>query len=410
MIRIIFFVFLLTYLYSESISKEMLVCKECIHKSIKDAISLSNPYDTIIVQEGINDEFEININYPIYLFGNKATIDANLNGGIFNIYSDNVSISGFTLINIKESFKKDIAAIYVFNVNNFSLENLTIRNPFFAFLIQKSSRGYIRNNIIIGNAENQYNSANGIHIWHSNNIEVINNKISNMRDGIYFEFVKNSTIRSNNSTNNLRYGLHFMFSDNNEYDGNTFERNGAGVAVMFSKKIIMKNNYFLNNWGSSSYGLLLKEIYDSEIRNNLFDNNTIGINIEGSTRINYYKNTFLSNGWAVKVLGGCYNNLFMNNNFISNSFDLSYNGSENDNLFKNNYWSKYSGYDLDTDGIGDVPFHPVKLFSFVVDRSPESIILLRSLFVEMINFSENVSPIFTPTYLVDKEPLIKIIK
>jgi len=201
-----------------------------------------------------------------------------------------------------------------------------------------------------------------------------------------------------------------MFSDNNEYDGNTFERNGAGVAVMFSKKIIMKNNYFLNNWGSSSYGLLLKEIYDSEIRNNLFDNNTIGINIEGSTRINYYKNTFLSNGWAVKVLGGCYNNLFMNNNFISNSFDLSYNGSENDNLFKNNYWSKYSGYDLDTDGIGDVPFHPVKLFSFVVDRSPESIILLRSLFVEMINFSENVSPIFTPTYLVDKEPLIKIIK
>ncbi len=410
MLRIVFFVFLFSCLYNDSISKQRIVCKECIHRSIKKVIGLSKPYDTIIVKEGIYDEFNIDINHPIYLLGKKAIIDANFNGGVFNIYSDNVSILYFTLLNIKESFQKDIAAIYVYDVHNFYLENLTIRNPFFAFLIYKSSGGHIRNNRIIGSAKNQYNSANGIHLWHSNNIEVINNNISNMRDGIYLEFVNHSVIKGNNSINNLRYGLHFMFSNNNEYNGNTFEKNGAGVAVMFSKKITMKNNHFLNNWGASSYGLLLKEIYDSEIRNNLFDNNTIGINIEGSTRINYYNNTFISNGWAVKVLGACYDNLFLNNNFISNSFDLSYTGSKNDNLFKNNYWSKYSGYDLDANGIGDIPFRPVKLFSFLVERLPESIILLRSFFVEAINFAENVSPIFTPIFLVDKEPLMKIIK
>jgi len=205
----------------------------------------------------------------------------------------------------------------------------------------------------------------------------------------------------------VRYGLHFMFSNNNEYRNNTFENNGAGVAVMFSKYIKMYNNKFLLNWGTASYGLLLKEIYDAEIKNNIFEQNTIGINVEGSTRINYTNNTFVRNGWAIKVRGACYQNIFKNNNFLYNAFDLSYNSKINSNLFKNNYWSEYTGYDLDKNGIGDIPYRPVKLFSYVVNQTPETLVLLRSLFVDIINFSEKVSPIFTPDNLVDNNPLMK---
>ena len=79
----------------------------------------------------------------------------------------------------------------------------------------------------------------------------------------------------------------------------------------------------------------------------------------------------------------------------------------NDNYFDKNYWSSYTGYDLDKDGIGDVPYRPVKLFSYIVNRTPEAIILLRSLFIDIIDFSEKVSPVFTPDELVDKNPLMK---
>jgi len=75
-------------------------------------------------------------------------------------------------------------------------------------------------------------------------------------------------------------------------------------------------------------------------------------------------------------------------------------------LFENNFWSEYTGYDLDKDGIGDVPYRPVKLFSYVVNKTPETLVLLRSLFVDIINFSEKVSPVFTPDKLVDKAPLM----
>jgi nitrous oxidase accessory protein len=150
--------------------------------------------------------------------------------------------------------------------------------------------------------------------------------------------------------------------------------------------------------------LLLKEIYDAEVFENVFFKNTTGIFIDGSTRINYVHNLFEQNGWAIKVSGGCYANNFTSNNFISNSFDISYNAKINDNQFDGNYWSDYNGYDLDHDGIGDVPYRPVKLFSYIVNRTPETIILLRSLFVDIINFSEKVSPVFTPDNLVDHQP------
>jgi nitrous oxidase accessory protein len=175
---------------------------------------------------------------------------------------------------------------------------------------------------------------------------------------------------------------------------------------MFSKMIEMHHNKFILNWGTASYGLLLKEIYDADIRNNLFEQNTIAINVEGSTRINYQDNLILRNGWAVKITGGCYENIFVNNNFSHNAFDLAFNGHLNGSAFDGNYWSDYTGYDMNRDGVGDVPYRPVKLFSYIVNQTPETIVLLRSLFVDIINFSEKVSPVFTPDNLIDNEPIM----
>ena len=156
--------------------------------------------------------------------------------------------------------------------------------------------------------------------------------------------------------------------------------------------------------------MLLKEINDAEISGNLFEENTVGINIEGSNRITYRENNFVSNGWAIRVMGACYSNSFNRNNFLHNSFDLSYNSNVNDNSFEGNYWSNYSGYDLDKNGVGDVPHRPVKLFSYIVNRTPETLILVRSLFMDLIDFSERVSPVFTPDNLADTQPQMRMIQ
>jgi len=407
--RNIYLFLLLSLVISKSFAKQIEVCASCEIKTIKAAIEKAEDGDVIIIKSGIYKEHGvILINKSVKIIGEgNPIIDGENKETILKIKADNFSIEGLTIINVGQSYTKDFAAILVSKSNHFSIKNNIIKNAFFGILLEKSHYGIVENNEVSSHAVNQASSGNGIHLWHCSNMQVSNNTLFGLRDGIYFEFVKKSKIFNNKSYDNLRYGLHFMFSNENEYYDNIFTKNGAGVAVMFSKFIKMHNNKFLENWGSASYGLLLKEIYDADIENNIFEQNTIGISVDGSTRINYKKNTFIRNGWAVKIVGACYENDFAQNNFLHNALDLSYNSKINSNKFDNNYWSDYSGYDLDKNGVGDVPYRPVKLFSYIVHNTPETIILLRSLFVDMINFSEKVSPVFTPDNLVDNNPLMR---
>ena len=399
---------LLLLMYFTSVAQQIKVCDTCPIQSIADAVRKAKAHDVILLQDGIYLESDIIIDKPLTISGSKkAIIDGAEKGYLFKISADSVTIKGITLKNVGKSYTKDFAAIYVSRSKYFRFENLSIQNVFFGLLIEKSKHGIIKNNHIFSDAKVEASSGNGIHLWHSSNVLIGNNKVHNLRDGIYFEFVTHSKVINNTSYDNLRYGLHFMFSNNDEYYNNTFRNNGSGVAVMFSKFIKMSQNKFTKNWGSASYGLLLKEIYDAEIIDNIFEENTIGIKVEGSTRINYKFNNFIRNGWAIKIAGACYSNKFNQNNFLHNSFDISYNSKLNDNNFNNNYWSEYTGYDLDKNGIGDVPYRPVKLFSYIVNKTPETVVLLRSLFVDIINFSEKVSPAFTPDNLLDTNPLMR---
>ena len=403
--KILLFFFFSTLTMS---AKQIEVCSSCSVKTIKEAIKIAESGDVILIKEGVYKEHDITIDKSISLIGEKgAIIDGEDAGGILIFEADNFTIRGLKIVNVGMSYTVDYAAIKVIRAENFIIEDCILENVFFGLLIEKSKKGIIRNNTISGSRKSEASSGNGIHIWDGDEMEVYNNQLSGLRDGIYFEFVKNSIVYKNNSHNNIRYGLHFMFSNKNIYHHNEFRNNGAGVAVMFSKFITMHHNTFKLNWGSASYGLLLKEIYDAEIYSNLFEENTIGLNGEGCTRINYTNNTFLRNGWAIKIAGACYTNIFKKNDFMHNSLDLSYNSKINDNKFENNYWSEYTGYDLDKDGVGDVPYRPVKLFSYIVNKTPEALVLLRSLFVDIINFSEKVSPVFTPDDLMDMNPIMK---
>ncbi|HPQ20556.1 MAG TPA: nitrous oxide reductase family maturation protein NosD, partial [Saprospiraceae bacterium] len=131
---------------------------------------------------------------------------------------------------------------------------------------------------------------------------------------------------------------------------------------------------------------------------------TIGIFVEGSNRINYIYNTFSTNGWAFKFSGGCDSNDITDNNFVNNSLDMMVSSSIQNNVIRGNYWSEYTGYDLNKDGVGDVPYYPVKLYSYILDQVPESIVLMRSMFVDLVNYSEKVSPVFTPKDVIDNSP------
>ena len=100
-------------------------------------------------------------------------------------------------------------------------------------------------------------------------------------------------------------------------------------------------------------------------------------------------------------------NRLMKNNFENNTFDVSTSGSLVMNIFKNNHWDKYEGYDLDKDQIGDVPFHPLSLYSVLSEQNPMIMLLYRAFFVEILDRSERLIPSLTPENFVDEKPEMK---
>jgi nitrous oxidase accessory protein len=198
-----------------------------------------------------------------------------------------------------------------------------------------------------------------------------------------------------------------MFSHNDSYHRNTFKNNGAGVAVMYTKNVNMFENVFIDNQGTTSYGLLLKDITDSRIRSNEFRNNTCAITMEECNRIDISKNSFHANGWAIRVQASCSDNIIKSNNFTGNTFDITTNGTMVMNTFDGNYWDKYTGYDLNRDNSGDIPYYPVSMYSIIVDQIPVAMILYRSFIVSILEQMEKIIPSITPAQLIDSKPLMK---
>ncbi|NPV11167.1 MAG: nitrous oxide reductase family maturation protein NosD [Ignavibacteria bacterium] len=380
-------------------------------QNLNEIIQNSPTGSTIIIKPGIYKVDNLIINKPLTIIGeNYPILQGNLKDEVITINSNQVKIRGLKISNAGVNFLKENAAIRLEEVSNCLIENNILTNNFFGIYISKSFNCVVRNNKIEAFNKSETTSGNGIHLWYSKAITIENNEITGHRDGIYFEFVRHSLVKNNYSKNNLRYGLHFMFSDSCSYIKNTFENNGAGVAVMYTRNVTMRENKFINNWGAASFGVLLKDLSDCLIEKNLFEQNTNGLYLEGCNRITVRYNNFINNGWGIKLMANSMDNYFYDNNFISNSFDVLTNSRNNFNSFTRNYWNKYNGFDLDRDGFGDVFYRPVKMFSIIVEREQASLILIHSLFVEILNIAESILPSLTPENLKDNQPRMYPIK
>ncbi len=381
------------------------------YQTIRQAIASAGRGDTVLVAQGLYLEKNISITKPLCLMGeNYPILDGENRFEIISVRSDEVTIRGFRLEHCGVSSLQDIAAIKIYGCHRVLILSNILKADFFGIYVQSGVRCRIENNQLKASGRSEQQSGNGIHCWKCDSMEIINNRISGHRDGIYFEFVTNSVIWRNISSRNIRYGLHFMFSHNDAYISNIFQNNGAGVSVMFTHGVKMFNNFFEDNWGDGSFGLLLKEISDSYVIGNKFTGNTSGIFMEGSSRIEVSSNEFRANGWAIKIQASCLDNVISHNNFLSNTFDIGTNGSLVLNTFNGNYWDRYEGYDLNRDRIGDVPYHPVSLFSMVVEKNPPAMILFRSLMTSLLDKTEKLMPSLTPENLKDDSPYMKPFK
>lgn len=380
-------------------------------KLLYQSIEKASDGDSILILKGNYKIKNIEINKPLIIVGKDfPVLDAQFKGEILTIKASGTQVKGIEFQNVGETSSIDWAGVKVLESENVIIENNRFRNCYFGVYLSACTKSKVLNNQVIGQPKDEQTTGNGIHAWKCDSILITNNYVQGHRDGIYFEFVTNSKVLHNYTTQNIRYGLHFMFSHNDTYEFNQFVKNGAGVAVMYTKHVTMKNNIFRDNWGGAAYGILLKDIADSHIEHNQFQSNTVGIYMEGCSRTTFQQNEFSQNGIAMRIQANCDDNSINTNNFLANTFDVATNGNSVYNDLAQNYWDRYEGYDLNRDGVGDISYRPVSLFSTLIERVPQVMMLLRSFTATLLDKIEKIIPSLTPENLKDEKPLMKPIK
>jgi nitrous oxidase accessory protein len=342
--------------------------------SLSTAIAAARAHDTVRVPSGVHTGPTIVIDKPLTLLGDSgAVLDGGGAGTVVEVLADDVTVRGLTIRNTGSSQLEERAGVKVSNARRCLITDNRIENTSFGIYLEQTVDCSVRGNIVRGPRTTESQSGNGIHAWSSEGVSITGNDVEGHRDGIYFEFVQHGMVHDNRSAFSTRYGMHFMFSNDCRYERNTYTDNGNGIAVMYSKRVTMRHNTFARSHGAASYGLLLKDINDSDVDHNRFLSNSTALHLEGSNRNRVTGNTFENNGLALRLLANAENNTVTGNVFTGNAFDVGTNSRSSTSTLRGNYWDRYRGYDLDRDGAGDVPFAPVRLFALIVEQSPSSL-------------------------------------
>ncbi|MBT5425863.1 MAG: nitrous oxide reductase family maturation protein NosD, partial [Bacteroidetes bacterium] len=329
--------------------------------------------DTIRLAEG--EYFEnLVIETRVLLTGKGAHIRGGYEGHTILVTAGGVIIRNIQVSESGERLIEDMACIRI-EADSVEIDNCLITRPLHGIYVKGGSYANLHNNRIEGRPDlNESDRGNGIHLWNSKHNSLIENKISGTRDGIYFSFADSTDITSN-IISQVRYGLHYMYSNVNKFSENIFEENVAGAALMYSKEIYFYRNVFARCRGFRAYGILYQSMDNSVAEGNLVIDNSRGLYFFNSDRNVFFGNDIVDNDLAIQINGSCEENRIFQNNFMGNLSNVLVDNDRSKTEWTNegqgNYWSDYEGYDLDGDGIGDIPHKVQNVFQVIETKIPE---------------------------------------
>ncbi|MFQ5446763.1 MAG: right-handed parallel beta-helix repeat-containing protein, partial [Saprospiraceae bacterium] len=173
-------------LVATATSNTIEVCPKCEMASLKQAIAIATPCDTILVKGGMYKEGNIVVDKELTFIGeNWPIIDGEKSTEILTVIADHFLMEGFQVQNVGESYVEDRAGIRIKKAREFTIRNNRFYDAFFAIYLQHAADGVVDGNTVVSHAKSEANSGNAVHMWYCDNIRVSNNFVTGNRDGIY---------------------------------------------------------------------------------------------------------------------------------------------------------------------------------------------------------------------------------
>ena len=305
------------------------------------------------------------------------------------------------------------AGIRILQAADVTLRRLALEDVLYGVYAERADRLRVEGCRLQGRVRpmDEDGSGNGIHLWYVHDAALERNTVEHFADAVYLSFADRTEVAGNRLERNGRYGLHTMYCQATRLTGNLFTHNVAGCAIMFSNDLEVVGNDFISNRGPRTYGLLLRDCSGGRFRKNRLVDNTIAMFLDNSNRNRILDNLFQDNGWGMLLYSSCAGNVTAGNTFLNNDYPVALDMRYSDNRFDDgrsgNYWGENEAYDLNGDGLSDVPYSPVSAFAFLSKQYPDLSLLAKSPAVAAIAVAERVFPSLRPSDIVDEHPLIR---
>lgn len=394
---------------TEARGKTLVVTPQGPTTSVADAVAQAAAGDLIRIEAGLYTG-NLVLDKPLTLEGSGRAIIRGLGrGSVITVLAPGCTLRGLVIEHSGGQLIDEDSGILVKSRGNL-IENNDLRDVLFGIYLFQADDNTVRRNTIRGRSELGLGErGSGIHIWNSKRNLIADNVITQMRDGMYLQYASQSTIRGNRIFD-LRYGLHYMNSDDNTFDENIFHDNVAGAAIMYSRRIRFRRNIFWRNRGFSSYGILFQDCEECWAEENFILDNATGVFMEALRHSVFRRNVIAGNDVALQIFSSAEANLLVENVFVENLSPLRLVGRRTTTRWssdgRGNFWSDYEGYDLDGNGIGDVPHKIQNVFEYLEGNYPRLRLYLSSPAAQALALAEKLFPILPGSGERDTAPLM----
>jgi len=382
------------------------------YQSVQAALDAAPPGAVVRVYPGTYNENLI-LKKTVRLVGiGNPVIRGTGRGSIVLILADSCQVRGLIVEHSGGDLQAEDSGILV-KSRSAVLQDNRLRDVLYGIYLLRANGAVIRNNTISGRSWLELGERGaGLHFWDSPDNIVEDNTIFDARDGFYIQSSPGNQVRRN-KVFRVRYGVHYMFSDRNTFEDNMFSHGIAGAAIMYSSDIQFRRNAFVHNRGFSSFGILFQDCERCLAEQNLVIDNATGIFMEALHASVFRNNVIGQNDVALQMFSSADENLLSGNNFIQNLSPLQLIGSSTTTRWaeraRGNYWSNYSGYDLDGNGIGDIPHRIQNVFEYMEGNYPRLRLYLESPAAQAIATAERIVPLIHGPSVNDPCPLMKAV-
>jgi nitrous oxidase accessory protein len=372
--------------------------------SIAAAVARARAGDTVAVERGHYEEHLV-LDKPVTLKGvGRPTISGGLAGDTIRITSPDVTVEGIIVTDSGADLGAQNAGIHIRpGADRVVVRECDLAYNLFGLYIEGVKDAQVIGNLITGKRD--FPSAqrgNGIQLYDTTGAQIVGNRISFTRDGIYVDISHHALFRGNR-IHDVRYGTHYMNSYHNTWEENEVFHNRSGLALMETRNQTVRNNRV---WGNSDAGIMLRTIQDSVIERNVVSGNGRGFFIYDAEFNAIRGNLIERNDVGAHVSAGSIHNDVDGNDFIANREQVRYVATKDEawGAKGGNYWSNYVGWDRDGDGRGDTPYEANDVVDRLVWRLPLVKLLLASPAIQTLRLIAQQFPLLRAPSIVDARP------